>query len=59
MNQLLNWNLNIVQQTQYVEHIKVYAMNDLHICMIKAILNEYFVSEHLAGKYIAYQYDLK
>ncbi len=60
MNQLLNWNLNIVQQTQYVEHIKVYAMNDLHTCMIKAYFkNNHFVSEHLAGKYIAYQYDLK
>ncbi|MCX5469912.1 hypothetical protein [Acinetobacter nematophilus] len=60
INQLFDWNVSVQQQTQYLERIKVFAINDLQTCMIKVYFKyDHSVSDDLAGKYIAYRYDLK
>ena len=59
MNRILKLQDKILQQSQFVEQIKVNATPDLHGCVTTAYFRkEPIVSEYLSGKYISY-YDFK
>lgn len=60
MNRILKLQDKILQQSQFVEQIKVNATPDLDGCITTAYFRkEPFVSELIAGKYISYHYDFK
>ncbi|MDH1800370.1 hypothetical protein [Acinetobacter johnsonii] len=60
MNRILKLQDKILQQSQFVEQIKVNATPDLHHCITTAYFRkEPIVSEYLSGKYISYYYDFK
>ena len=60
MNRILKLQDKILQQSQFVEQIKVNATPDLDGCITTAYFRkEPFVSEYIAAKYISYHYDFK
>ena len=60
MNRILKLQDKILQQSQFVEQIKVNATPDLDGCITTAYFRkEPFVSKYIAGKYISYHYDFK